>query len=398
MSTRPVARTRLVAIGLVGVLLVAACNGDDGAADPAPPATADAVSEPTTSPTSPPVTEPLPTISAPEPEPELTTPPPEGDDSTTWHELDLGEDCVCADGAPLTFYERRASTEQVVLFFQGGGACFSADTCAFGDGTYTVDPGGVPRASGIFDFDRPDNPIAEYSVVYVPYCTGDIHIGNATTQYSDTLTVRHNGFVNGSKALEHLAARYPDAREVLVTGVSAGSVPTPLFAGLASDLLPDARITALGDGSGAYGDNPGVNTVIGSLWGTESVVPDWPVNDGLTVDQLSPPVLWVQAGRHAPEIIFARFDFAYDDVQVFFAAITGGGGGDLLEAIEANDARIEADGVDVVTFTAPGSAHTIVTSSAFYDLEVEGVRLIEWFTDLIGGAPVTDVRCTDCQG
>jgi hypothetical protein len=42
---------------------------------------------------------------------------------------------------------------------------------------------GVP-GGGILDFDRADNPFADYSFVYVPWCTGDLYLGDITREYS----------------------------------------------------------------------------------------------------------------------------------------------------------------------------------------------------------------------
>ena len=110
--------------------------------------------------------------------------------------------------------------------------------------------------------------MADYTFVYVPYCTGDVHLGNLTREYSPDLTVEHVGMVNGDAALSYLAENFPDAEQVVVAGESAGAIATPVYAGLVSDLLPDAQITVYADGSGAYPDDPALNAGIGGLWGT----------------------------------------------------------------------------------------------------------------------------------
>ena len=142
-------------------------------------------------------------------------------------------------------------------------------------------------------------------------------------EYGPELTVQHKGSVNATTALNDLATQFPDAAQLVVTGESAGSVPTPLYAGLAHDLLPNAEITVLADGSGAYPDVPAINAVIGAVWGTESAIPPWPENAGLTAATWSFPALFVQAYKHDPEIIFGRHDYAFDQVQQFFAGLAG---------------------------------------------------------------------------
>ena len=48
-----------------------------------------------------------------------------------WTKVVPGGDCECADGSEFAFWERRADPTKVVLFLDGGGACYDAATCAF---------------------------------------------------------------------------------------------------------------------------------------------------------------------------------------------------------------------------------------------------------------------------
>jgi hypothetical protein len=65
--------------------------------------------------------------------------------------------------------------------------------------------------------------------------------------------------------------------------------------------------------------------------------------------------------------------------------------------IDQTEADIEAAGVPVASYVAPGDAHTIVMSDAFYDMEVEGVRLVDFLATLVAGDVPADVRCTECR-
>ncbi len=329
-----------------------------------------------------------------------------GDEPQTaaeWTPFDGGPDTTCADGSEVHFLERIADPKKVVLYFEGGGACFSAETCAF-DGpersyfpTSLATPEWLADRGGIFDASDPQNPLADYSFVYVPYCTGDVHLGNRTTEYSSDLSVEHRGFVNGTAALDHLVAAYPDTSELVVAGMSGGSIPTPFYAGLAADALPEARITTLGDGSGAFPSDPFLNTFVGLLWGTADTIPDWPETEGLTVRDWGIPDLYRYAGAHAPEVTFAKIDFAYDETQSFYADLVGVAADDLLSLIDQNEADIEAAGVPVASYIAPGTNHTILDSDRFYELEVEGVRLVDWVSDVVRGEAPADVHCAECD-
>ena len=319
-----------------------------------------------------------------------------------WERIVPGGDCQCADGSEFAFWERRADPTKVVFFLDGGGGCYDAETCAFLPEDpaydYNVEGDDPSQDGGIFDFARSDNPFRDYSFVLVPSCTGDAHLGDATHRYSPELTVEHNGYVNGTAALDHLAENYPDAAQVVVVGKTTGSIAAPIYGGLAADRLPDAQVTVFGAQSGWVPDNPDFNTeVLGELWGVYDNMPDWEVNDGLTARDWGPPRFWVQAGLHDPEIVLARFDYAYDAEAARSAADLGIDPSELLAAIDDNEATIEAAGVVQHSYTAPGDDHGILEWPAFYEIEVGGVTLVDWVAALVTGEPLDDVHCDDCE-
>jgi hypothetical protein len=64
----------------------------------------------------------------------------------------------------------------------------------------------------------------------MPYCTGDVHVGNNVKVYSDPtganppITFHHNGYANSTAALDFLNQRLGPMNKVMVTGFSAGGV------------------------------------------------------------------------------------------------------------------------------------------------------------------------------
>ena len=51
----------------------------------------------------------------------------------------------------------------------------------------------------------------------------------------------------------------------------------------------------------------------------------------------------------------------------------------------------------IASYIAPGTSHMILGSDGFYDMEVEGVRLVDFLAALVAGDVPADVRCVDCQ-
>lgn len=136
----------------------------------------------------------------------------------------------CADGSPsgvvVNLTER---SRDAVIFFQGGGACWNALTCAVQPGNLRPmgdDPlatwmsDGEHAQSGIFDRDDPTNPLRDASYVVIPYCTGDLHLGNAVAGYG----VHHVGYANVAAALTRIVPTFRHAPRVVVAGFSAGGV------------------------------------------------------------------------------------------------------------------------------------------------------------------------------
>jgi hypothetical protein len=313
-----------------------------------------------------------------------------------WERIVPGGDCECANGSEFSFWVREASHDRILVYLQDGGACFSAETCAPDSDAYTTAVNEGPTgAGGIFDLADERNPFADYSMVYVPYCTGDVHLGNTSTDYAPGLTIHHMGYVNGAAALDYVAANAAGASDVVVVGESAGSIAAPLYAALVSDRLPDARTTVLADGSGSYPDVPRVGEIM-AAWGFGTDVPPWLASASSTAEHWSFPRLLISSGQHDPEIVFARHDYAYDETQLRTSAMAGIPATDLLSRIDANETLIEAAGVNLLSYVAPGNEHTVLSDGTFYTEEVNGQPLVDWVTRLVEREPVEDVHCTDC--
>ena len=92
----------------------------------------------------------------------------------TWTWVDFA-DAKCRSGSAAgVSVNLNPSSKRVMIYLEGGGACFDSQTCgANPDSVGSQNPG----ASGVFDRTRSENPVADWNYVYVPYCTGDVHMG-----------------------------------------------------------------------------------------------------------------------------------------------------------------------------------------------------------------------------
>ena len=108
------------------------------------------------------------------------------------------------------------------------------------------------------------------------------------------------------------------------------------------------------------------------------------------------PDLYRYAGTEFPQIRWARFDHAFDDVQSSFSALAGLEDSSVKAVLDINEDLAESAGIDLPVYVAPGTDHTIMATEDFYDLEVGGVRFVDWLSSFIAGEPIGDIVCTEC--
>lgn len=153
-------------------------------------------------------------------------------DSDTWGTR-------CGDGSPYAFWVRPAPAgqpiERIVVFMQGGGACYDGPSCADQPPSRFTSVNQTLPTQGIMSSTDATSPFRYWTKVYLPYCTQDLHLGGGVTNVYPEITVHRYGARNVRAALRYvrdfvwarLDATDPqgyrgDRVRALVTGGSAG--------------------------------------------------------------------------------------------------------------------------------------------------------------------------------
>lgn len=316
-----------------------------------------------------------------------------------WNEIVPGGETGCAYGTPYSFHVRPADPDKLLIFFNGGGACWFGQICSPTAPTFVplADIGvNIPDTkNGIFAFDNPDNPFSDFTVVFAPYCTGDVHMGSRVTEYplgDQSLSIAHKGSINAHAVLDWTFANVSAPEVVFVTGSSAGAIPSPIYAGVVAEAYPEARVVQLGDGAGGY-RVPDATPIVNTVWGVLEGLPDWEEFADETVEGFTFERYYIATAKRFPNITFAQYNTAHDDTQYQFLAILGMTDVNLLELLTANYDEIRAEVPTFYTYTAGGTLHTILRLPEFYTYEVQGVRLRDWVANLVAGEAVGDVTC-----
>ncbi len=138
---------------------------------------------------------------------------------------------LCRNGTATGFAVRlNPASDKLMIYFQGGGACFNSATCAsnpasFGASDFAV-AAAVGGQRGIFNSSDANNPFRDWNIVFVPYCTGDVHSGSATGVTVPGSGAPTNqqfvGYRNVGHFLKRIVPTFPSITKVLLTGSSAG--------------------------------------------------------------------------------------------------------------------------------------------------------------------------------
>ncbi len=184
------------------------------------------------------------------------------------HTVVLGGKTACSDGSPFSIFTRKGTSDNLIIHFAGGGACWDSVTCASPINLLSVFDGdskqlksyyipqvfrAIPKLiTGLLNNEAASNPFTDWNVVYIPYCTGDLHIGNVTNTYSyegKKFEVHHNGRSNSLAALQWAFSNFKNPGKILVSGESAGAYASAFWAPVVATHYENKQIYQLSDAS-----------------------------------------------------------------------------------------------------------------------------------------------------
>lgn len=348
------------------------------------------------------------------------------------------------DGWPIpapteySFFIQKGSPEKILIAFDGGGACWDAATCiasplfpqAFG-GRATYSPmvdetvEGLAASGGVLDDGNVKNPFQNYTKVFVPYCSGDIHWGSRDTTYVLNLPtgplpweIRHRGTDNFLAVLDWLKKNgrdrydldFSDVSDVTVTGASAGGYGADLaFAYVVEMFDENTRLNLVSDSAigvidtqdpaqqlSFYSDAIYDPDAPGSeSWGVEANLPPWvPGLDSslLYAAASSPnslvPSFFAALGNYKPEAKLASITPNLDLVQIQFYGIMKG----VFDDVTAGEWYFTMAALTSQTAALPnyrffiedGTFHTsIFSDDQFYQSGANGVSVADWILAMI---------------
>jgi len=323
-------------------------------------------------------------------------------------------------GDDYSFYFKKGKKDKLVIYFNGGGACWDFNTCVAS--LQTPAPTYVPsddlphnmpeNQQGIFDLNNKDNPYRKWSILYLPNCTGDVYIGSKDARYqpfpgAPSTTIRHRGFDNFLFAREWLKERFDHhhkskgLKKVVVAGSSAGGYGAVMNYPYIKKAFPNAKGYLMADGSSGVFTDSFMQTVFqsaNSAWGVNANIADWVPGLGvattLNADSFVPAV-YASLSSYYTKDKFSQYTTVWDAVQVMFYNI-------MLHTDQMpqwpnltpelfaawtttmqGTAYMNAAAPNYRFYIAPGCQHTILRDEGLYSSSaVGGVTVLEWLSAL----------------
>ena len=335
----------------------------------------------------------------------------------------------CSQGTPYSFWVREGDPTKLAVILSGGGACWTGENCALHGKPFYRPFAGLEQdpsnLGGIFDTDNPENPLADYTVVYLPSGNGDLFLGDSVTTYdvpaiggqpAGKINILHKGYDNAASALDWMFKTYRAPKTVAVMGWSAGAIASPIYTHFVAQQYPDACVTHFADGGGAYRVGKKLAPLFKS-WGTANLFKKIIGFEDLSVDGLSFEDLYIRAAELHPQITFHQYNERHDEVQALFMRLVGVDAPDVASNLDDAHAYIRARIPNFRTYTSWGHDEAIIGGyydavlaknaldnrgrphvlDRLYTRQTNGVRFLDWFTAAVTGKPVEDVACVDSE-
>jgi len=334
-------------------------------------------------------------------------------ESYAWNKIRFDRDAraVSADGSEYYLFANKgaASENNLIVYFSGGGVAWDAATAARPISLANVMKSGeikyyfpnipfykVSTLGGLLKNDNPDNPFKDWNIVYIPYSTGDLHIGNTSKEYTDAkgkpFTMHYNGQANARAALEWIANHFAAPEKILVAGESAGGFGAAFWAPDIAKRYPDARIYQYSDGSYLNADR--WPEIIDNEWkadfaatfgyevGGDLISSLFAANRKLLPDN----AVLLQSNTLYDELLF---DFEKDlnaddsddgEYMHRWSARMLQSAGELSDALPGYYYYITDYGLNKKTGRTP---HTLSPLNHFYKAEQDGTKLMKWLDDAV---------------
>ena len=281
---------------------------------------------------------------------------------------------ICFTGNQFSMFTRDGSSNNLLIFLQGGGFC--APTACEAVET------GIPLIPfGILSPSDAQNPVMDYDLGYLPYCDGSSFMGdNEIDSDGDGVNDRFfRGIQNLSASLDVILKTYPNPDKIVLAGNSAGGFAVHAALPLVRKLYPTVQIIVINDSGVGILDPGGMNTLV-NYWNAGAFFPasctDCIGTDGNLTD-------YHKYQLAQDENMLLAYISSKQDTTIS-ASLSGGGLSLETQLIEAATELNTAYPNRFQSLIGNGEFHTTVIRS--FHRPIGGTTVSQWVNDMINNS------------
>jgi hypothetical protein len=280
-----------------------------------------------------------------------------------------------------------ANSQDVLIFLEGGGACWDGSSCwgtvptsfymtGYGPSQLSSDP----QLTVLYVLNRSDasNPFKDMNLVFIPYCTGDAFAGASVTNLDVNGTPKPTHFVgaaNMSLFLRRIVPTFANAGQVWLGGDSAGGFGAGFNYGRVRAAFPNAKVGVLDDSGPPIEPDPQRWALWLNAWDIE-LPPDCPE----CVD--GPAALVDYYSQRSPDGRFGLISYEYDSVIAPFMNLSST---QFQQELYAQ--------LDHMGATWPNGRYYVISGSSHVGLLTPTQQLKDWVSAMVtGGQGWNDTR------
>ena len=320
---------------------------------------------------------------------------------------DYEKECVvelvgsrCGDGSPsyFSFFPKRDS-QDLVVFLESGGACWSKDTCKAGHVTrLSRKPSRkfALKEKGLLDLENPLFPLHGSHLVTIPYCTGDVFLGDTETNYGSENKpnlIHHRGYRNVILTLEAVSSLFPNLKRVVLLGRSAGGLGVHGHVRSLDHYFPQSQKFAIADAGTPFMPpylREDAYLKIMKAWNAFGTLP--PLSKPGGINHFGEVLKFNQ--MQFPHIRFGLIQAYEDSVMTYFAKSVGApvpSEAVRRSMIEASNTYLGLETPHAKVFFLNGKSH-VQTKKDLAKLVSEETSLLEWLNGMFHNGEWENVR------
>lgn len=323
-----------------------------------------------------------------------------------WNKITLSSSVKSGDGSEYYLLTKRGNSNKWIIFFSGGGMNWDVNSTAAPITISSILRGkaltyfnNIPfyklnTMGGILEADNKRNPFNDWNIIYIPYSTGDFHIGNNTVTYQKndiTHSSYHNGRTNVLASLDWFFSNAEHPDKLFICGESAGGFGAAFWTPYIAENEPNTQIFEYSDSS--YITTNRWKDIVNTYWNA-----DFKNNFGYEPQADLITAAFSYDAAAYPNITFLQSNTLYDNLLINFEKrLNGAWKGDseykdiwseqmlnsmkkLAESYKNYNYFITDYSLNPKKGTTP---HTLSVANSFYDAKEENISLCDWLYNAV---------------